>query len=821
MEKGDRMDSGISWVKILWAVLIASSVAIGQPLAVSGRYPHLAMQNSGGECGTGAVVPWAGRLWVITYAPHCPKGSDDKLYEIDANLAVTVRPESVGGTPAGRMIHRESRQLFIGPYAIDSSRRVRAVSPSVMPGRLTAVARHLTDPAGKVYVYDMEGRLYELDVRTLAPRLLFEKPFPGWHGKGGYTSQGRLVLANNGDKAARRFSTRPYRVGSDTRQPGQAGALAQWDGRTWDIVERQQFTEVTGPGGICGAPDGNSPLWAIGFDRRSVILKLLDGGKWRTFRMPKADYSYDGEHGWHTEWPRIRKVVEPTGGKPARVLMNMHGGWFDFPETFSAGNTSGLRPVGDYLKITADFAPWRGRIVFACDDTAASGFSSARGFDGLNRLVGRSNSNLWFATWDQLSQAGLPSGSGGPWVADDVTAGQPSVPYLLAGYNQRVLHLWHGERQTVTFAIETGDGRGKWAPAGSVKVPAGQYAFRILPPEMPGEWIRLRPDRDASGVTAYFHYGPGGGAGEDRKLFAALADIDSPGAWTGGVMRSEAGPTLPLGVLTVAVDASGKTGAEKTWQVGPNLKFAATAPGSASAKFLKAKARTSAPAVKFDTASAIIHEGDKRYRLPMSAGYDKPWAAGWARVAREVVTERMLLNVAGSFYVLPRTNSGGAGRLKPVCTHNKRIADFCSWRGLLVMSGCRANARPDGHYFAAPGGAGGLWFGDIDDLWKMGKPRGVGGPWKDSAVAPGEPSDPYLMAGYDRKTLVISHDAPGPVTFNIEVDVLGEGTWVRYASIKAPAGRETTHAFPPGYAANWVRLQADRTCKATAIFTYE
>ena len=49
----------------------------------SGVYPHLAWFNTGNECGTGAVVPWADRLWVITYSPHKPLGSDDKLYEID------------------------------------------------------------------------------------------------------------------------------------------------------------------------------------------------------------------------------------------------------------------------------------------------------------------------------------------------------------------------------------------------------------------------------------------------------------------------------------------------------------------------------------------------------------------------------------------------------------------------------------------------------------------------------------------------------------------------------------------------------------------
>ena len=77
------------------------------PTSLSGIYPHLAMFNNEGECGTGAVVPWAGRLWVVTYAPHMPRGSSDKFYEITPVLEQIIRPESIGGTPANRMIHRE------------------------------------------------------------------------------------------------------------------------------------------------------------------------------------------------------------------------------------------------------------------------------------------------------------------------------------------------------------------------------------------------------------------------------------------------------------------------------------------------------------------------------------------------------------------------------------------------------------------------------------------------------------------------------------------------------------------------------------------
>ena len=116
--------------KIILTLVIGLTVSLGcsqapisanpTPLEFSGIYPHLAMFNKENECGTGAVVPWAGKLWAITYAPHMPKGSSDKLYEITPDLKQIVRKESIGGTPANRMIHRESQQLFIGPYAIDA-----------------------------------------------------------------------------------------------------------------------------------------------------------------------------------------------------------------------------------------------------------------------------------------------------------------------------------------------------------------------------------------------------------------------------------------------------------------------------------------------------------------------------------------------------------------------------------------------------------------------------------------------------------------------------------------------------------------------------
>lgn len=76
----------------LLAIACIIPLRAAEPRSVSGIYPNLATFNDEGECGTGAVVPWADRLWVISYGPHLPKGSSDKLYEITPDLQQIIRP---------------------------------------------------------------------------------------------------------------------------------------------------------------------------------------------------------------------------------------------------------------------------------------------------------------------------------------------------------------------------------------------------------------------------------------------------------------------------------------------------------------------------------------------------------------------------------------------------------------------------------------------------------------------------------------------------------------------------------------------------------
>jgi hypothetical protein len=377
----------------------------------------------------------------------------------------------------------------------------------------------------------------------------------------------------------------------------------------------------------------------------------------------------------------------------------------------------------------------------------------------------------------------------------------------------------------VTFRVEIDrDGAGEWETRQEIEVPPRGYVFHVFPKDARGEWIRLTADRDAADATAYFHYGASRGAETDRAMFAALADIDDAGPRSAGLLRPRGGDLGTLQFLATEVAADGATTTEY-FEMDAALNLQAFPAKTAERQYIAEHAAIGPPEFAVDAASVVLTDArGRRYRLPKThPAYDADWKEGPRRAAREVVTERNLLNAHGTFYMLPRASATGVAGIKPICTHGKRITDFCSWRGLLVLAGVRAtDADASGHYFASQNGRAGLWLGDIDDLWKLGKPRGHGGPWRASDVKADQPSDPYLMNGYDRKRVALSHGSPRAVTMTVEVDLTGDGLWRAYRAFRVPAGETVEHVFPAGFAASWVRLRADRDCRgATAEFVYE
>lgn len=810
------------------AINHAAAQSPSKHFQISGVYPHLAYYNNENECGTGAVVPWAGRLWVITYGPHLPFGSSDKLYEITAGLQQIIRPESIGGTPANRLIHKETNQLFIGPYAIDTNRTVRVISNKEAPGRYTGAARHLTDPAAKIYIGTMEEGFYDVDVKTLKTNMLYQdgnvknqqqsdiqhnRPndlLPGAHGKGLYSGQGVMVYSNNGEASAE--ALKKFDV--------QSGVLAERNGKDWKVVRRNQFVEVTGPGGIHGNPHpATDPIWVTGWDHRSVLVGVRDQGRWSFYRLPKASNSYDGAHGWNTEWPRIRDVG--TAEKP-NYLMTMHGMFWHFPASFSSSNSAGIRPRSSYLKVVGDFARWNDRLVFGCDDAAKSEFLNIRKEKGGIAGPGQSNSNLWFTTISQPDLLGPKNAGGSLWLDEEVRANTPSEPFLFAGWAYRSAWVKNSGNQSVIFKFEIDkSGNNKWSVFKHVTVSPNSSAFVTFNENEKGEWIRVSSDKTTIATLSFTYTDKDIRTTNSAAIFAGLTPLESKSS-VGGLLYSLGDNRRALGILANS-SVNNNTTQTGYYEIDDQMNIIAK-DDQKTATFIREKVAIPSNVLVIEKGSVLITDTLKRrWRLPLGEDkYEEQVKNGTLRICREVATERDLFSCMGTFYELPAENADGYAKIRPVSTHNFKINDYVSYRGMLILSGVSPElAKGNAHIITSKDKKVAVWAGVIDDLWKLGKPIGRGGPWVDSDVKKGVPSDPFLIGLYDKKTLQISHTTNRPITITTEVDPTGDGRWIKYNDLVVKPGEKKFYQFPDNFQARWIRFISNSDAVITAWLVYK
>jgi hypothetical protein len=432
--------------------------------------------GSNSEAGIGALIPWADRLWAVGYVAHIA-GEGIGLYEIGEDMTMRRRAESVTGTFANRMVHWPSGQAFIGPHAIDANGNVRTIE-ALRNFRLTATMAHLTDPENRVYFLGMEGGFWEVEVRSLEATRLFDlrrelgilQTGAKEHFKGAATAAGRVVVANNTYDEKEFLGERA------------AGRLAEWDGDRWTVIEENPFV------GVGLSPEGESyggpVIFATGWCKSSAILRVFVDGRWQRYLLPKASQSWD--HAWNTEWLRIRHA------QTERLLMDLHGMFYELPPFGYGGRVWGIRPVCSHLRVVPDFCPWRGMFVMAGDQT--------------DHDEGQPQSGLWFGNIDELWSWGKPAGWGGPWWEEQVEAGQVSDPFLMTGFDKKVVHLAHEAGESVTFTIEVDFlGDGSWHVYGSLTVPPNGYIHHEFPDGFGAHWVRVKVDK-ACKATVYFMY---------------------------------------------------------------------------------------------------------------------------------------------------------------------------------------------------------------------------------------------------------------------------------------------------------------------------
>ena len=418
------------------------------------------------ECGIGALMPWADSLWAVTYNSHtATTGTGLALYRIDEDLKME-QVHVHNGTHANRMIHKESSQCFIGPYAIDAKGNHRVIT-TLLGHRLTATMRHLTDPAGRVYILTMEGLLFEVDVQTLKATVVVNvieqmgiKARP--HFKGGFTGQGRVVIANNGF----------YNYGDND------AGLFEWDGKAWNVLSRKPHMDCA------GRQDMGNVVFCSGWDEMSVVLWALVKGKWQRYRLPKSSQAFN--HAWQTEWMRIREV------ETEHYLLDIHGGMFELQPIAFEDRIWGIKPICQHLRIIPDYTSFRGMLALGGNQTTPNADN--------NSVVGQPQAGIWFGVTDDLWKWGKPAGWGGVWRKSTVKKGEVSEPYLMTGYDKKVLHLKAGGpvRIEVDFL---GDGSFE-----TYSTSAGTgYRAIVFPVGFSAHWVRLVSEVDTT-ATAEFHY---------------------------------------------------------------------------------------------------------------------------------------------------------------------------------------------------------------------------------------------------------------------------------------------------------------------------
>ncbi len=228
----------------------------------------------------------------------------------------------------------------------------------------------------------------------------------------------------------------------------------------------------------------------------------------------------------------------------------------------------------------------------------------------------------------------------------------------------------------------------------------------------------------------------------------------------------------------------------------------------------------------WDRASAILKvytQGNDQwntYRLPKASHcWDHKWQTEWPRI-RSVEHERLLMDHHGMWYELsPWAYGNAVWGIRPISTHLWVHADFCTWKGMLIVGADNASIESGGNVLCAEPQSG-LWFGRTDDLWKLGKPKGWGGPWWETPVSAGIPSDPYLMTGFEHKCLHLSHKGDSTVTFTIELDPCGNGAWHTWQAEDVAPHEGKTIVFPTGLSAHWLRIVPGSDCIATAQLHY-
>jgi hypothetical protein len=335
-----------------------------------------------------------------------------------------------------------------------------------------------------------------------------------------------------------------------------------------------------------------------------------------------------------------------------------------------------------------------------------------------------------------------------------------------------------------------------------------------------GEWIRVMADKATTTTVSFNYSNKDARKGNPDQMFNGLALVEEKKT-AGGLLYGLGNNRRALGVAAVGFD-NGLVTELGYYELDAGLNLIPKQDPK-TLSFIRERFAIPRDVIEIQESSVLVADDKgRRWRLPLgNSRYKDLTEKDHLRICREVATERDLFNCSGTFYELPAENADGFAKIRPIASHNYRIHDYASYRGMLVMTGIDAKSETSDHIIRSDDGNAAVWVGAIDDLWEMGKPVGKGGPWKDTNVKKGIPSDPYLIGFYDEKYLELSHRSDESVKFRIEVEPIGHGPWILYKEIEVKPGETFKYNFPDQFQSRWIRFVADKDCISTAYLEYK
>jgi hypothetical protein len=173
--------------------------------------------------------------------------------------------------------------------------------------------------------------------------------------------------------------------------------------------------------------------------------------------------------------------------------------FYELPAMQYGGHVWGVQPICRHLRIVGDFCAWNGLLVLAGDQTTPIWDS--------NPFAGQPQANVWLGKTDDLWHfGGKPQGWGGPWRETPVRDGEPSVPFLMTGFERKCLHLAHASGEPVNVRVEVDFlGDGSWREYDRLTVPPNGYRHHEFPAGFSAHWARLTADTTCT-ATGYFTY---------------------------------------------------------------------------------------------------------------------------------------------------------------------------------------------------------------------------------------------------------------------------------------------------------------------------